>query len=394
MNLHQRINWIFPLLLVLYEISTYLSNDMYLPALPDMMRDLNISTTHAQLTVTMWFLGAASTPLIMGAIADRFGRKPTLFIGGMIYVIATVMCALAVNEYTLLAPRVLQGAMISSMMVAGYATIHELYEHKLAIRILAIMGSISVLAPALGPLLGAVVLLFGSWRIIFWIIAIYSSAMLFSLYQNMPETLSPDKRQSLHIGTLLHNYWQVLSNTNFLLLMAILGLTFAGFISWVTAGPLLVIHSLKYSEVAFGWMQAAVFAAYILGSHFVNMLSEKHSAHRLVNVGLSVSLIAGLFVSFFSFFLPNEFYLFLIAIIVYSFGSALCFAPLNRLIIETSDQPMGVRVALFTAGLMGCGVLGSGIASVVYNGTSFSLGIIITVGIMAACTFQCCQFRD
>ena len=60
----------------------------------------------------------------------------------------------------------------------------------------------------------------------------------------------------------------------------------------------------------------------------------------------------------------------------------------HRLIIETSNQPMGIRVALFTAGLMGCGVLGSGIASIVYNGTPFSLGIIITIGIIAACLLQ------
>lgn len=361
---------------------------MYLPALPAMMQDLNISATHAQLTVTMWFLGSACTPLIMGAIADSFGRRPTLLIGGVIYVIATVLCALAINEHTLLAPRVLQGAMISSMMVAGYAVIHELYEHKTAIRILAIMGGISVLAPALGPLFGAIVLLFASWRIIFWFIALYAAIMLYFLCRHMPETLSPDKRQTLHLGTLLTNYWKVIANRNFILLMAILGFTFAGFISWVTAGPLLVIHSLHFSEVAFGWMQAAVFGAYILGSYLANKLAENHSANHLIRLGLSISLISGIAISFVAILFPDKFFLFLIAIIIYSFGSALCFAPLNRLIIETSDQPMGIRVALFTTGLMGCGVLGSGVASVVYNNTSFSLGIIITIGIIAACVLN------
>ena len=361
---------------------------MYLPALPEMMRDLHISTTQAQLTITMWFLGSASMPLVMGALADRFGRRPTLLVGGVVYVLSTILCALATNEYTLLPPRIIEGAMVSSMMVAGYATIHELYEHKDAIRILAVMGGISVLAPALGPLFGAIVLLFAGWRLIFWFVALFSFAMLLSLYRNMPETLAPDKRQPLHLVTIMHNYWKVLANINWLVLMSILGFIFAGFISWITAGPLLVINSLKYSGVMYGWMQVAVFTAYILGSHCVNILLEKSDAHRLINVGLSICLIAGLFILFFSLLAPNQFYLFLIAIIVYSFGSALCFAPLNRLIIETGDQPMGIRVALFTTGLMGCGVLGSGIASIVYNGTSFSLGIIITVGIIVACTLQ------
>src|SRR5579883_2704724 len=75
-------SFIFPLLLVLYEISTYLSNDMYLPALPQMMADLGLSAKEAQLTLTTWFLGEASMPLIMGIISDRLGRRPVLLMGG------------------------------------------------------------------------------------------------------------------------------------------------------------------------------------------------------------------------------------------------------------------------------------------------------------------------
>lgn len=386
-----RLTWLFPILLVVYEISVYLSNDMYLPALPNMMHDLKISATQAQLTITMWFIGAASTPLVMGAFADHFGRRSTLLTGGTIYVFGTIICALAFNEISILIPRILQGAMISSMMVAGYACIHESYEHKEAIRILAIMGGISVLAPALGPLFGAIVLSFTSWRFIFVIIGLLASMMLISLYFNMPETLFPERRQELHLGTIMKNYWLVISNRKFLVLMTVLGFTFAGFISWIAAGPLLVIESLKYNAVAFGWMQAGVFGAYIFGSYLVNFLLKTHDAHRLVDLGLSVSLISGICLLLFSLLLPKHFNLFLCSIIVYSFGSALCFSPLNRLIIEASDQPMGIRVAMFTAGLMLCGVLGSGMASIVYNGTLFSLAIIIAVGIVLACLLQYIQ---
>jgi Bcr/CflA subfamily drug resistance transporter len=384
----KKISWLFPISLVMYEICTYLSNDMYLPALPQMMNDLHITATQAQLTITMWFIGSASMPLMMGALADRYGRRPTLLVGGFIYVISTIICALASNEFTLLAPRIIQGAMISSMMVAGYACIHELYEHKEAIRILAIMGSISVLAPALGPLCGSIILLFGSWRWIFWVIALFSTATLMALYNNMPETLVPDKRQSLHVATIMNKYWQVLANKNFLLLISVLGFSFAGFISWVTAGPLLVIESLQFSSVTFGWMQAVVFAAYIIGSYLVNYLLKNHDALRLIHLGLFISLAAVIFMLLFTILFPKDFMFFLITIIIYSFGSALCFSPLNRLIIETSDQPMGIRVAMFTAGLMGSGALGSGIASIVYNGSPFSLAIIIAIGTLAACLLQ------
>lgn len=384
MNHHQRHLWLFPLLLVLYEISSYLSNDMYLPALPSMMRDLNLSAASAQLTVTMWFLGAACSPLLSGALADRFGRRATLLVGGAVYVISSMLCAIAISEYTLLLPRIIQGAVISTMMVAGYAVIHELYEHKTAIRILGVMGSISILAPALGPMLGAVILLFASWRVIFWFIAGYSALTLFFLYHHMPETLPVDQRHPLHLRTLLHHYRQIIFNRDFIILMLILGLPFAGFISWITSGPILVIEDLHYTAIAFGWMQAAVFSVYILGSQCVNWFADICEANKLVNIGLSISFLAGLMLSLVACLLPQHFNLFLMALIVYSFGSALSFAPLNRLIIETSQEPMGMRVACFTAGLMGAGILGSAIISMVYNGTVISLALVMTISITLA----------
>ncbi len=388
MKYQQHRPYLFPLLLVMYEISIYLSNDMYLPALPNMMRDLDLTSTQAQLTVTMWFLGSAMLPLIMGALADRFGRRNSLLVGGVIYVVSTAMCAMAINEYSLLAARVIEGAMVASMMVAGYACIHELYDHKEAIRVLAVMGGVSVLAPALGPLVGAVILLFVSWRWIFWLIVIFSSLMLLSLYYYMPETLAIEKRHPLHLKKILFQYWQVLTNLNFLLLMSVLGCIFAGFIAWVSTGPLLVIDSLQFSAIAFGWMQAAVFLAYILGSHVVNVLMEKYDANRLIYVGELICVIAGVCAWLAAVMMPAQFYLFLLAVVVFSFGAALCFSPLNRLIIETSEQPMGIRVAMFTTGLMIAGTLGSAFASLLYDGSSASLAEIIAVGVVLACVLQ------
>lgn len=385
MKKHYHPSLLFPLILVTYEMFCYLSNDMYLPALPDMMRDLSLTTTQAQLTITMWFIGSAITPLVIGALADRFGRRCVLLIGGIFYVLSSVVCALAVNEYTLLLPRVVQGAMVASMMVAGYACIHELYDHKEAIRILAIMGSISTLAPALGPMAGAVVLLIADWRWIFWLIAIISTILLILLYHYMPETLPIEKREPLHLRKIARHAWTVVNNRSFILLTCILNLGFVGFIGWIAAGPLLVIDSLQYSAIAFGWMQAIIFGAFIIGSHYVNFMMEKVSANRLITVGVTLSTVSGIATWVFASIWPNHFYWFLAAMTIFSFGFAVMFAPLHRLVIETSTQPMGIRVAVFTTALMLAGTIGSAINSVIYNGTAASLASVIAIGMVLAC---------
>lgn len=113
---------IFPLLLVLYEISMYLSNDAYLPALPHIVHDLSTSNHLVQLTLTAWFLGSASMQLFLGPLADKIGRRPVLLFGGLIYILSTIGCAITNDINTLLVLRFIQGASITSMIIAGYAT--------------------------------------------------------------------------------------------------------------------------------------------------------------------------------------------------------------------------------------------------------------------------------
>lgn len=371
----------FPWILVLYEITLYLSNDMYLPALPAMMQDLNLTESEVQFTITLWFIGSACLPMIMGGLSDRFGRRPTLLIGGVIYVLTTIACALSTGQLTLLPARFFQGAIITSMMVAGYAVIHESYEQKAAIQILAMMGSVSVLAPALGPLAGACLLLLGNWRWIFWFIAMSASATLIYLYFRMPETLKPEHQHPFHFPTLLRTYANVFTNKKFLSQMLIFGLTFMGFMGWLTAGSLLMIDHYHRSPIEYGLIQFSVFFAYIFGSYCTKWLVNHLSAEQLIVIGLGITLVGGVLIYPISYLIPHQVYYFTAAMIIYSFGSGLSFAPLNRLIIESSEEPMGIRVGAFNIGLTLSGSIGSLLASLMYNGKPTSVSLLILLSI-------------
>jgi len=307
---------IFPIILVFYEIATYLSNDMYLPALPEMMRDLSLSTQQAQLTLTTWFIGSATLPLILGVISDRCGRRPVILIGGIIYVISTIACALATNPQQLLIARFIEGAAIPSMMVAGYACVHELFNRKEAIRILALMGSITVLAPALGPLLGSIILYFSSWRGIFWVIAIWAAITVTLLFYWMPETHTPEKRKPIHLKTLFRQYGLVISNKQFMMLLFVQGLIFTGFISFLSASSLLIVESFAYSPIAYGLMQAVIFSAFVIGNYWVKRLLDTVSVKRLIWSGLSITFFGGVLLFSFSLLFPQSLYLFVIAITI------------------------------------------------------------------------------
>ncbi len=375
---------IFPFVIVFFEMVTYLSSDMYLPALPTVMRDFSISHQEVQWTLTAWFLGAISVQLILGPIADRFGRKKVLCFGGIVFTVSTFICAMAINFHTLLIARFIQGMGICFVSVPGYASIHESFEQKEAIKLLALMGSIAVLAPAFGPLLGSAILTMLNWRWIFGLLVVLSAIANFLLIQWMPETLPFSQRRSLKMSIILQNYWQILCHFRFIIMITVFGLLFCGFITWIAAGPFLVIDSFKQSPFKFGIYQTLIFTSYIFANHLVKRLIDKVNIKKLIQFGLSICFVASFISVGIAMLFPHLMLGMIIVYIIYAFGSGFAFAPLNRLSIEAIDAPMGLRMAIFSTVMSGFAALGSILVGLFFNGTLLALALIIFVVMIIA----------
>ncbi len=380
----KKIITLFPYLLVFYEIATYLSNDMYLPALPTIMHDLLTTHSLTQLTITTWALGASSIQLFMGPLADRFGRRPILFFGGIIFIISTAMCAVSTNVLFLLISRFLQGTAVCSVTVAGYATIHELFDQQQAIKTLALMGSITVLAPAFGPLLGGFIMLVMNWRWTFWFLAIWAVIALILLFKYMPETNPHGKLYSLQLKSLFHNYKLIIKNKDFSRNTLVFCLMFCGMIIWIAAGPFLVISEFGYHILMFGVFQALIFGCFIFGAHIVNSHTNKLHVATWINLGLLIAFSGGIISLFLAFIFPHFLIGLIISLMIYSSGSALAFAPLQRIAIEASDQPMGARMAIFSTAMSGAAAFASILVSIFYNSTLISVAAIVTVVMLMA----------
>ncbi len=375
---------IFPILIAFYEMIAYLSNDMYLPALPQMTASLSTTAMLTQMSLTTWFLGAASMQLGLGPLSDKYGRKPILLWGGVIFVIATLICAMTSDIYTLLIARFFQGCAVCSVTVAGYAAIHELYDQKEAMKALALMGSITVLAPAFGPLFGSVMLKLFDWRGIFGLLAVLAVIALTMLYKWMPETLPPEKRHSIKIKTIGHHYGVIVKNRHFMLTSLAFCTTFGAMIAWIAMGPFLVIDAFHYSPLMFGIFQAMVFGSFIIGARCVKIGLQKFSVNKLITIAICISLLGATLSLIFSLALQEDLFYFIIALMLFTFGSAFSFAPLQRLAIEASTAPMGARMAILSTMMSGSGTIGSLLAGYFYFGTTLSLACITVISAIVA----------
>jgi len=172
--------------------------DSMIPALPDIGRSLNVARENdRQLVVISYFLGFASTQLLWGPLADRFGRKPVLAIGVGLYGAFALLCASVASFPLLIAGRVAMGASAAVTRVLVIAMVRDLFQAEAMARVMSLVFMTFMLVPVLAPNIGQLILLFAPWRAIFVVIALYALIMLTWSSLRLPETLHPEFRRSL-----------------------------------------------------------------------------------------------------------------------------------------------------------------------------------------------------
>jgi DHA1 family bicyclomycin/chloramphenicol resistance-like MFS transporter len=178
--------------------------DAMIPALPDLGRSLNVAHENdRQLVVVAYFLGFASTQLVWGPLADRFGRKPILSAGVFLYMLFALLCAFAGSFPLLIAGRVAMGASAAVTRVLVVAMVRDLFEGEAMARTMSLVFMVFMVVPVLAPSVGQLILLFASWRAIFLVLGGYGLVMLTWSWFRLPETLHPEYRRSLAPGEII-----------------------------------------------------------------------------------------------------------------------------------------------------------------------------------------------
>ncbi|MDP3610242.1 MAG: MFS transporter, partial [Rubrivivax sp.] len=187
------------LLLGLQPVTT----DVYLPALPDLTRELGASMAGAQLTMSLLILSFGLAQMVWGPVADRFGRRPVLLTGLTLYLVASVGCVLAASIETLIVWRALQGAAMAAAVVCARAVLRDLYEPVQGAQVMALaLTGLGVIA-LLGPLMGGLLAKFWGWRASLSAVALVGALTLVWVLTLLPETLARRNPAATRFGPLL-----------------------------------------------------------------------------------------------------------------------------------------------------------------------------------------------
>lgn len=175
-----------------------LSIDAILPALQPIGLSLGIvNLNDNQLLITMIFLGLGFGQLIFGPISDSFGRKPTIYIGFLIFVLASFVCIYATNIETMIVGRILQGIGLSAPRTLSIAMIRDTFEGDYMAKIMSFVVAIFILVPIIAPSLGILMLDNYGWESIFFSQLLFGILVMIWLWKRQPETLKPEYKKKL-----------------------------------------------------------------------------------------------------------------------------------------------------------------------------------------------------
>lgn len=371
-----------------------LAIDMYLPALPMIGDNLSASAGEVQLTLSLYLVGFAIAQLLCGPLADRFGRKPIMIGGFVLFAIASIGCALAESIETLLAFRFLQALGGSAGPVLGRAAVRDIYTPREAARIMAILASIMALAPAIAPTLGGFMMVNLGWESLFLALGAYSLLMALVVAFGIPEPMKPEHRQSMAIRSLLRNYRVIGSDIRFIGYTLTNSLAFAGLFAFLSGSSFVLIEFFGVKPQYFGLFFACVVAGYIAGNLMAIRLGRRLMPDQILFRGLVVAVIGSLVMSGLALESVNSVWAIILPQMVFMAGVGMLLPQTMAGALASFPSMAGSASALFGFTQMTVAATVGVLVGYFHNGTPVVMASIIAICAVSALASYLLLVRD
>lgn len=280
-----------------------LSIDLYLPALPQMMRQFQTSASLIQLSLTACLLGLAFGQLISGPLSDHYGRKKPLFIGFLIFAIASLLIAMTHSITMLILLRFVQGLAGASGQVLSRAVARDLFSGYALTNFYAILNAVNGIFPIIAPIIGGYMIQFVPWQGVFILLGIIGFILSGLIIIGIPETLAVKDRLTGPIFATFKSFGSLLHIPGFTRNIAITGVVYGSLFSYIAASTFIYQQLFHLSAQSFSLIYALNGLGIVIGSGLPSRLNQIAEVRQLhVGLGLvvldSVLLLVGAFSHF------------------------------------------------------------------------------------------------
>lgn len=341
-------NPILPILMTMVVLSP-LAIDIYLPSMPVMASEFNVSASAIQSTLMLFMFAMGVGQILIGPLADRFGRRPVALAGITLYIASSLLAVFTHDFHLLQLSRVLQGIAACASSIVVFSAVRDSFSNAQSAKYYSYLNGVICVIPALAPTLGGMLALQFGWRSTFVFMAIYALIILFIVATKLPETRPANTQTS---GALYHwdRFKPVLSEPHFLFYACACMVGMASILTYVSYSPDWLITQLGVSEMHFSGLFGlnatinilAAFAAPMVIKRFGNRptafiaLLAMFSSALLQLVVQSLGPTTGLAAAF-AFMLP---------MILLCIGFALLLGPATTMALSAFGERAGTASAM------------------------------------------------
>jgi len=310
--------------LVVVVTTGAIETDIFVPSFPVIKDYFATSESWVQMIVGINFLGLCISSLAYGPLSDTYGRRNTMLVGNILFLVASIGCITATSIETLLVWRFIQGLGTSVVFVVPGAIIYDIYTKEEAAKALGWFGALITFTMACAPVLGAYISETLGWQANFILVGGLSVISFLLILFLIPETLPMEQRMSLHYKKVMQNYFSVLTSRTSFWYMIIICCLFAGELIYITNLSLIFIDNLQVDERLYSYYQGAILLTFAIFSYLSGRFIYRFGLTFIRNLGFGLTAFGGFALLAVALLAPTNPLLITIAMCIYSLGFALC----------------------------------------------------------------------
>jgi len=283
------------IILILGALSTItpFAIDLYLPAFPQIANDLNTSTARVSLSVSSYFIGIALGQILYGPLLDRYGRKKPLYVGLLIFLLATIGCLSSNSVEELIAIRFLQALGGCAAQVVAMTMVRDFFSVRESSKVISLLVLILGVAPLVAPPLGSFIAISMGWQAVFASLAVLVSLIFMVTYLFLPDGQKPDPSVTLAISPIFRTYTAILKEPRFYTYALAGAFSFAGLFVYIAGSPVIFMDIFKVSPNVYGGIFALLAFGFIVGGQLNIFLSKRMKNERIFTGALLAQTLFG-----------------------------------------------------------------------------------------------------
>lgn len=365
-------------LILLLSMTAPLSTDMYLAAFPTILEEFHTTTQVLNYTLVGFFLFFALGMLFMGPISDKYGRKPVLLGGLITYLVSSVLCALSGSIELLILFRITQALGAGAMVAVSTAVVKDSFNDSERPRIIALIQMLSVFAPTLAPIIGALVIRYLDWQMTFIILSLIASFSVF-LTLLFNETLTEDKKLKGGILSTFQSLGSIYRNIPFMTFLLATGLTSAIYMAFIAVSSYIYMEWFQLTETQYSLFFAFNSIILMVGPNVFIRVKDKLTPRQIVLYSFFTILVGGVLTATIGKSSP---FLFVLTFLPITFSNSFLRAFSANVLLGQKEMNAGAAASVISFTNTGIGALGMVLGALHWTNYVTGLGVIAIIAMI------------